>query len=401
MFKLKPINKHLWVFLFVQLVQCQICQKFLKRINNKHLASHAMTSKEYKIMFPKALLISPELAERCAEAQRERNKQYIGRKRSDETRQKISEAKQRNKKPAWNKGIPRTDEQKKRTSETKRNKFKTGETTHWNTGKTTSKETRDKIRETLARTREERGFATSEESLAKRNQTLENKKEQGWIHHSTKRKGTKSTLTEEERFQKFYLSNQHMIERNEKRKKKKIQRIIDYITPFNLTLLSISDDQYKYYIKCNTCDTEFERTFSVFIPSKAHLYDGDFCPTCFPNIISYYSHQLFETNPTLKEQTGVFYVVEIEDNDSVFIKIGITNRNVKERYRGELVTIKSVLVEHTTTIFEAFSLEYHILNTIRERYISSITFGGRTECFPLHLKDMILEKFKLHFIKNI
>lgn len=361
----------------MQLITCLICQRQFKSITATHLKSHNITFKEYIERFPNAQLMSPDVLEIKAE--------------------KISAAKKQNKKPAWNKGIPKTDEEKKRLSETKKQKFRDGEITHWNSGKKTSEETKRKIRETLAKTREERGYSMSEESKEKRKLTLEEKKEQGWIHHSTKRKGVKSTLSKEELREKYFLSNPSVIARNEMRKQRKRNRVIEYIKPFNLELLAVSDDQYLYTIKCNNCNTDFERTYSVFVPSKSHLYNGEFCPTCYPPISSYYSYSLFESRPELKNEPGIFYIIELSDGNEKFLKIGITNRSVLERYRGEPITVSKILVEHPTTIFEAFELEYHILHTMTNRYTPQVNFGGVSECFDITVRDELVNKFNQHF----
>lgn len=381
----------------MQLIQCQICQKQFKRITKTHLASHGLSIKEYCEQFPTALIIAPELQEQIANKARERNALLVGTSRSEETREKIRLTKGKNKRPAWNKGIPKSAEQKHHISQVKKQQYETGEVVHWNEGNITSEETKQKIRESLAKTREERGFAMSEESIEKRNNTLKEKQENGWIHPSTRRKGTKSTLSKEERYEKFYLSNPTRIAFVNEQKQKKLNRLDNYLTPFNLTLLSISDDQYNYTLKCNICNTIFNRTKSVFVPSKAPLYDGEFCPTCYPPIGGYYTYQLFENRPELKNQSGTFYIIELKDNDTIFLKIGITNRNVKERYRSEDVILHQILIEHKTTLFKAYDLEYTILHTVTDRYEPTTTFGGLTECYSLDKKDEIIEIYNQYF----
>jgi len=80
-------------------VICMVCNKKVGVINHLHLKSHKITTKEYVDRFPNAQLSSKSMLEK-------RSKKLKGRKRSEETRKKISEANKR----AWedNPNIGRT-----------------------------------------------------------------------------------------------------------------------------------------------------------------------------------------------------------------------------------------------------------------------------------------------------
>ncbi|MEK0337350.1 MAG: MucR family transcriptional regulator, partial [Nitrosopumilus sp.] len=66
-------------------ITCMVCGKIVKIINHLHLRSHKMSTKEYHNMFPDAPLVSKgTLAAR--------SKSLTGKKRSDESRKKLSES---------------------------------------------------------------------------------------------------------------------------------------------------------------------------------------------------------------------------------------------------------------------------------------------------------------------
>lgn len=93
-------------------VICLVCNKKVGVINHLHLKSHKMTTREYMEKFPNADVSSKSML-------RKRSEKLKGKKRSDETRKKLSES---NKK-AWKNnpnigrtGVPLSDESKKKLS---------------------------------------------------------------------------------------------------------------------------------------------------------------------------------------------------------------------------------------------------------------------------------------------
>lgn len=108
-------------------VACEICQKSYSVITPSHLVKHEMTVSEYMEQFPDSRLISEEAAMRKAAKISEKT---MGRE-------------------AHNKGKPQSEEQKKKHSETMKKKFASGELQHWNYGRTTPEETKEKISKSL------------------------------------------------------------------------------------------------------------------------------------------------------------------------------------------------------------------------------------------------------------
>ena len=153
----------------------------MRCINGLHLKRHNLTLAQYKEQFPNSPIRSAAAIEKRKEAAKKTNVNRIGVPRSEDVKNKIKHTKSTKSYTAWNKGIPHTEEQKKRLSDIRKQKYETGEVTHWNLGNTTSAETKEKIRNTAVS--QHRTF--SDVSSQKRKETIELKKQQGWIHPST------------------------------------------------------------------------------------------------------------------------------------------------------------------------------------------------------------------------
>lgn len=104
------------------MVICQICKKEFKRITRTHLKLHDMSTVDYVVQFPNAVLISQELRESYGKFFRDQNPMYLdenkkllskkmtGRKLTDETKAKISAAR------TGKKRGPHSEETKKKIS---------------------------------------------------------------------------------------------------------------------------------------------------------------------------------------------------------------------------------------------------------------------------------------------
>lgn len=162
-------------------VECLECSERFSQLTWKHLKSHGLTSAEYKKKYPGAETRSPATIARKKDGARRANAHRVGVARSEEVKAKIRATRAANPAEAWNKGVARTEEQKRRQSETRKRMFATGELVHWNTGRATSEETKQKISETALS--QERTY--TEESKRKREETYDQKRSDGWVHHNT------------------------------------------------------------------------------------------------------------------------------------------------------------------------------------------------------------------------
>jgi len=364
-------------------IYCRICNKLFSRITERHTIPHGLTVKTYKEQFPDAPTVSQQSDETKKKAAVIANSSRKGIPRSTEVIEKIKSSKSLNPKPAWNKGIPRTKEQNQHLSLVRKQRFQSGKIIHWNTGKTTSEETKQKTSNTALS--QHRHY--SSESLEKRNITIDDKKQNGWVHHSVFNRGKPANLTEESRRRIRDTSTLT----NEKRTTLKNDRITELLTIHDLELQTT--DGYNYSIKCKACNTLFTRTVSVFAPYRYELYSGEYCPICYPVHGGYYSEDLFNTYPEMKQLPGILYVARLYDDCESFIKIGITQRDALTRLRNELSIYKfEVLFEHNMTIEQAFYAEQYILSEFVDyKYQPNKDFGGKTECFTVEVLKELLD----------
>lgn len=162
-------------------MQCLICNTELDNITWRHLKLHGISVAEYKAQFPGARLLSDEYVAKMKAASASNNAAKKGKPRSEETKAKISASKKQAGLPARNKGIARTDEQNAQLSQTRKERFASGDIVHWNSGGVTSEETKAKIRATaLSQHR-----VMSDDSKQARAATYVTKAAGGWIHYST------------------------------------------------------------------------------------------------------------------------------------------------------------------------------------------------------------------------
>lgn len=241
---------------------CLICNKSMKMINNRHLSSHNITAKEYKIRFPNESLLSENIAKKLSARSIASNEFRKGISRTEEIKQKISITKKKyfENNTAHNKGKHCSSEQKKKQSETMKIKYQDG-TIKKRIGFTPSEETKQKISDKL------KGILQGSERAYK---AIETKKENGFDlaifrnkKHSDESKemiGIKSTE---------YYNKMRPIFREPMRER---------INHANLTLLNnIIDDNF--HLRCNVCNYEFHRNHQMFDLSR---YKITICDQCFP-----------------------------------------------------------------------------------------------------------------------
>ncbi len=372
----------------IDLIQCAVCRESMKAISWRHLAKHhSLTLSEYKEQYPNSPIRSETSIQLKKDAAKRANASRIGVCRSDEVKRKIKLTKAKNPKEAWNKGISRTEEQNKHLSEVRKAKYASGDFIHWNTGKHWSEEVKQKISKTALN----QGRVFGEESKRRRKQTIQQKIEDGWIHHSIVCKGKPSSMSDETREKLSKLST----ERNE-------QKVIDSFSDKNQHLQQYGlfiqhSDGYNFDIHCSICGTTFSRTTSVLVPYRYDIYKGEYCPTCFPPQYGYYSESFFEKNPKLKDQFGILYIAIVDDTEQ-FIKVGITNRTAHQRLWNEPYNFE-ILLEVETTIYDAYLMEQEILTKYKHsKYTPLVDFGGKTECLDISILDgaeldEIIEKY--------
>lgn len=168
-------------FMLDETIPCAICGQRMATISWKHLATHNITTADYKQQFPDHPIKSPAAEERKRISATKGNASRKGIPRSADVKDKISATKKSNQRAAWNKGIARTPKQNEHLSVVRKTMFADGSLTHWNTGNQWSQEVKDKIRNTALL--QHRTYAAH--SLEKRRSTYNHKIAAGWTHHST------------------------------------------------------------------------------------------------------------------------------------------------------------------------------------------------------------------------
>lgn len=118
-----------------------------------------------------------------------------------------------------------------------------------------------------------------------------------------------------------------------------------------------------------------------------HL-NGHGCPVCSLSKRGQYSEKYFTTFPDEKDVSAVLYLANVNDE---FCKIGITKRNVSQRFANKEV---QKVAEVRLPLYEAYVHEQRILQDFAQhRYrasgLRSRGFAGWTECFPLDMVPIL------------
>lgn len=182
-----------------------------------------------------------------------------------------------------------------------------------------------------------------------------------------------------ERGRKHTLSQEEFIDRASKTHKDKY--IYDYVEYHN--------SKTKVQIVCPGHGPFFQRPGS-------HVR-GEGCPECGRESWfaeqGGYSQRMFDTNPTQKDEPGILYCVRFTSATEDFYKIGITKRSISDRFHwGYAVYDMEVMFEHSSTLYDVWTLEQHILTTLKSnRYYPSVKIGGYTECLSKYtqLNDIL------------
>ena len=127
-------------------VKCKICgQTFNKMITNTHLKRHDMTVAQYKEDYGIESLTSDEYKQQCSEKLKGENNPNYGNNWTEEMKTNLSKKLQGRESKL--KGKTLSEEHKEKMSETKKEKFASGETVPWAKGIKKSQDYKDKVSE--------------------------------------------------------------------------------------------------------------------------------------------------------------------------------------------------------------------------------------------------------------
>lgn len=120
---------------------------------------------------------------------------------------------------------------------------------------------------------------------------------------------------------------------------------------------------------------------------ECHLA-GRGCPICGNERkggLGGYTLGWFDIYPEQKTNPAMLYIIEMTCNTDNFIKVGITQKGIKQRYSrsgmNDNQVKKNVLFTKYTSLYEAFKLEQQILSQLKEyKYFPNYVIDGKTEC---------------------
>lgn len=243
-------------------IACQICNRTMKTINNKHLASHNLTAEEYKKQFPNAALLSEASAHKLSERSIKSNASRKGVTRDETIKQKMREGQRKYFKThdAHNKGVAATEKQKQKQSISMKLKFQNGYI-HPNQDKHHSEQTKQNISQSLI------GISQGSERAFK---AIETKKTNGYDlaffrgHKHTDE--TKELIGQ--KISNYYTKIIPILR----------EPMVERILNANLTILNDVSEEI-FNLKCNICDYKFTRNHQMFDLSR---YKTTMCDQCFP-----------------------------------------------------------------------------------------------------------------------
>lgn len=131
-------------------VKCRICNVELRSISNSHLRTHNLTLEEYKQLFPLAPIESDLTNFKKRENGKKLGESRKNIPRSEQVKEKISITKKRSPRPAWNKGIPKTENEKQQASRKALADYTSGKRVPHNKGKSMSEERKNNLRKLAA-----------------------------------------------------------------------------------------------------------------------------------------------------------------------------------------------------------------------------------------------------------
>lgn len=126
----------------------------------------------------------------------------------------------------------------------------------------------------------------------------------------------------------------------------------------------------------------------------SHISNGSGCPTC--SVKDYeggYSRARFISHPEIQNNPATLYLIECHRGDEAFIKIGITQKTIHDRFRinNRLPYDFTILAEHQGALYELFQLEQAIkIAHKRFKHTPLVPFNGKSECFALDVKHEVL-----------
>lgn len=160
---------------------------------------------------------------------------------------------------------------------------------------------------------------------------------------------------------------------------------------YDYSLVEYKSTHKKVTIVCPVHGS-FEQT-----PSS-HVYQGNGCNGCsYENHVGGYGVKRFEKHPDLKTAPGRLYLIRCVLGSEEFIKVGITQKSVVDRFTvyNRLPYDFEVLYEQEGPLYDLFLIEQQMKKQFKKSKYRPLTkFHGHTECFISEATDSILAALK-------
>lgn len=164
---------------------------------------------------------------------------------------------------------------------------------------------------------------------------------------------------------------------------------------------AVHGDTYDYslvkYTRAKDCVKIICKTHGVFEQMPDGHLAGKGCRACSDDLGSY------ATFLKSAEKSGVarLYLIRCEDENEVFLKVGITSKTITERFNSELKLpyTFSVVAEFQDSPENIFQKEQELHSILKEfKYVPKKAFGGMFECYNMLHHRQILEEVETAFI---
>ncbi len=123
-----------------------------------------------------------------------------------------------------------------------------------------------------------------------------------------------------------------------------------------------------------------------------HHMRGVGCKKCAAlNATGGYRSSWFNFDIKRKTQPGLFYIIEIQDRNDTYIKLGITKNTIQIRYKAFSFQYK-VILEKSGILYDLWKLETHLKIKFKNQLYLNEKQIFTTESFPCTLLDDILKE---------
>lgn len=175
----------------------------------------------------------------------------------------------------------------------------------------------------------------------------------------------------------------------EQQRNKSVAKLNEYIqsglTDYDYSLTTLNKITDKITVIC--------KLHGAFNLTADHHIRGVGCKKCADqNKLGGYTEEWFNFDNSRKNIPGLLYLLEMYSDTERFIKIGITKKSIKERYRGCKYNY-NIIKKHYSSLYDCYLKEKFLKEYFfQHRYLNSLQLY-KTESFCLPIKDQILKFF--------